>query len=89
MVKNNWVFHNAETNVVAGNEYRIMNTGSSTTLMVSITGTSTTYTLYFEGKGLLGSYVAITGYDMVNGTLASSTTQAAGILWQFDLTGLD
>jgi len=88
-VRSNWIFHNTETQVSNGSEYKISNVGSETTLALSIAGTSTIYEIAFEVKGLVGDYEAIEGFDIKNSTLKSSAIQTDGKHWSFDLTGWD
>ncbi|MDD4779009.1 MAG: hypothetical protein PHT02_00200 [Tissierellia bacterium] len=84
----NWVFQSASTATGNGYEYIVSNVGANTTMAISISGTATARTVVFEGKGLVGDYVAIKCYNSTTGTLASQTTGTTDEIWIADLTGL-
>jgi hypothetical protein len=88
MVKNIFTFQSEKTATGNGLEYQITNTGSSETIVLSMVGTATSYTIHFEGIGDVGVYQGYGMYDNTNKTVEVSTTQAGGKLWTGDITGL-
>ena len=77
-------FHDAATTAADGTPFTV---GAYKTLTVEISGTSTSRTVAFIGKGASGAAIAINGVNLATLAVTTSTT-GTGELWQFDLSGL-
>jgi hypothetical protein len=77
-------FQDEATTTGNGEEMKIIN-GENLTL--SITGTATSRTVIFEGKGEVGDYVAVRGFNVKTGVLENQTTGTTDEIWIFDVTG--
>ena len=58
------------------------------TMDVAISGSRTSNTIVFEGKGDVGDYVAIRATNRSTGTSASQTTGTGDEIWTVSLAGL-
>jgi hypothetical protein len=82
-----WIFQNAVTVVGNGDEYIIPSVAANGTIGISISGTATSRTVVFEGKGLNGNYIGIKAYNETTGSLATQTTGTTDEKWVIGLTG--
>jgi hypothetical protein len=89
MTRSNWNFQVLASTPLDGTAYHNLNIGFSTTCMISVYGTATSYTLNFEAKGLLGTWCPISAWDEEKMVLGITATQTSGKLFSVDITGTD
>jgi hypothetical protein len=77
-------FHDAAVAPVDG---AVFDVGGNKTLTIEISGTSTSRTIAFIGRGPSGEDRYIAGVKLSDLSVATGST-GAGELWQFDITGL-
>ncbi|WP_144561691.1 hypothetical protein [Bacillus mycoides] len=79
------VFHDGVTAVGAGVTFPVE---SYKTLTIEVYGTSTSREIKFYGIGTSGAKRQITGVNLLDLTMATST-KGTGELWQFEIVGLE
>ena len=77
-------FHDATIEIATGDIFLV---NGYKTMTVEISGTSTSRTIAFIGRGASEANRLITGVKLSNFAMATSTT-GTGEIWQFDITGL-
>jgi hypothetical protein len=82
--RESFIFQNAVTAIGNGNEYSI---GLIDDLTIEITGTSTSRTIIFEGKGSSGAWYPISCVKL-NGYEIATQTTGNNELWSVELEGI-
>lgn len=65
-----------------------LDVGSTKTLTIEITGTSTSRTIIFEASSISGTYYQIKGQQLSPSSSYWTQTTGNNEVWQFDVTGL-
>jgi len=82
---NHQYIQNASTSIGTGEFIPVKN---ASTLIISISGTSTSFTLLFQGALDDGNYFNIAGLKLADQSTLASSTSLIGEAWQFDVSAL-
>lgn len=84
-LQNSQVIQNKQTIVSVGDSVNLSNTD---TLVISVSGTSTSFSIIFQGSLNTTDYFSIAGTKLLDNITSSATTSTMGEAWEFDVSAL-